>query len=76
MDSAARAAARNIRKNNGLCEFVIKDGFYNELGRLVLFGTTYPSSSAVNATAERHQTALRTGAALPASATQYMQCGQ
>ena len=67
MDSAARAAARNIRKNNGLCEFVIKDKFYNELGRLVLFGTTYPSPFAVNATAACHQTASRTGAALLAS---------
>lgn len=67
MDSAARAARRNIRKNNRLCEFVIKYVFYNELGRLVLFGTTYPSAFATNASPECHQTASRTGAALLAS---------
>lgn len=67
MDSAARAAARNTRKNNGLAQLIIKYLFYNELGRLVLFGTTYPSSFATNASPECHQTASRTGAALLAS---------
>jgi hypothetical protein len=41
VDSAARAAARNIRKNNRLCELVIKDGFYNEFGAIVPFGTKW-----------------------------------
>jgi hypothetical protein len=64
VETAARAERRNIRKNNGLCEFVIKDKFYNELGWLVLFGTTNPSPFAVNASPEHPQTAARTGAAL------------